>query len=225
MTLKSLQRGRKLAKAGEDTGCRENVGPVQGAFPGFVPGTLQDVYPLMVGLWRSSLDPSALVRQIGKGNSLGENALTAHDIPSGFWVPLLQQGNIPFPTLWTKFTTETEHRWTWVWRGLQSNWALLPGFKPGRLLSFESLSILEERSHSRLLLSHNPELDGSSLNEATGSWSPNSQTSPGDAVHIIWMSLGWRGFCDLEPVIHSLSTLVNPSKKWGQPCFLFISQR
>lgn len=48
--LKEPPTWPEVAKAGEDTGCREDVGPVQGAFPGFVPGTLQDVYPLMVGL-------------------------------------------------------------------------------------------------------------------------------------------------------------------------------
>lgn len=64
-------------------------------------GHSQDVYPWTAGARGSALDSSSLVRQIGKGNSLGENALTIH-VSFGFWVHLRQQGHSPLPNFWTK---------------------------------------------------------------------------------------------------------------------------
>lgn len=46
MTLKSVRSGQKLAEAEEDTGITgKKWGPVQGAFPGCVPGTLTGCLP------------------------------------------------------------------------------------------------------------------------------------------------------------------------------------
>lgn len=91
-------------------------------------GHSQDVYPLTVGVWGSSLDSSALVRQIGKGNSLGENVLTIHNVPFGLWVYLLRWGNLPFLTFRRKFMAETEHYGTWGKSGLQSELSTTPSF-------------------------------------------------------------------------------------------------
>lgn len=58
-------------------------------------GHSQDVYPLTVGVWGSSLHSSALVRQIGEGSWLGEKVLRIHSISFRSRVLLLQWGNIP----------------------------------------------------------------------------------------------------------------------------------
>lgn len=175
-------------------------------------GHSQDVYPLMVGAWGSSLDSSSLVRQIGKGNSLGENTLTTH-VSFGFWVHLLQWGHSPLPTFWPS-SRRDRHYWAWCSRACREHWAGLPIFKPRRLngfwflLSPKSFFTPGYRSHDIQSFMHPPQM---------------RLPVPGDAAWIVWMVLGWKGFCN-QPwtIIHFLSILLCPFKKWGQLGFLSI---
>lgn len=178
-------------------------------------GHSQDVYPLTVGAWGSSLDSSSLVRQIGKGNSLGENALTIH-VSFGFWVHLLQWGHSPIPTFWTEFMER---------QTLPSLEQAGPAekmeqdsrfFKPGRLNGFWFLLSVKHFftpgycSHAIQGFMHSP-------------WM--RLPVPGDAVCIARMVFGWKGFCN-QPwtLTHFLSILLWPSKKWRQLGFLSTFQ-
>ena len=85
MTLKSLPSDQKLAEAGEDAGIARRI------ISRICARDTHRCLPFDGGGMRTlSIDSSALVRQIGKGSSLGENKLTIHSISSGFWVHLLQ---------------------------------------------------------------------------------------------------------------------------------------
>lgn len=104
MTLKSVRSGQSWQRLERTQALQGRSGALsRERFQDVCQGHSQDVYPLTVGAWGSSLDSSSLVRQIGKGNSLGENALTIH-VSFGFWVHLLQWGHSPIPTFWTEFT-------------------------------------------------------------------------------------------------------------------------
>lgn len=232
VTLKSLPSDQKLAEAGEDAGIARRI------ISRICARDTHRCLPFDGGGMRTlSIDSSALVRQIGKGSSLGENKLTIHSISSGFWVHLLQWGNRPFPKFGTKLMAESEHDWTWVEWGWQGDLSLTPSLKTwfknqGDSIDSVSCYLLRvvfcfffiQRKDLTLLLSYLPELNGSPLDEATASW---SQTGPNGfwSCCTYYLKDSWLGgifYC--EPLTHFLSTLKHPSKHWERACFLSASQ-
>lgn len=136
------------------------------------------VFTLWQRGYEDSLDASAPMRQVGKGNSLGENVLTIHNLSFASWSICSSEAICLSQTFGQSSWQRQNVTKPGSSRAYRENGARLPVFKPRRfncfwfLLSFKGFFfILKEGSHSRLLLSYIPGLNGSSLDEATGSWS------------------------------------------------------
>lgn len=214
MTLKSLHSGQKLAGAEEDVALQGKWAQSREHFQVLCQGHSQDVYLVAMGVWGSSLDASALVRQIGKGSCLGENVLTMHSA-SGFWC--IGREAIALSRPLNQVHAETDSFGTWSSGAYRQNWAWPQLLNQGTVTG-EGLFHRERRISRSAMLSWVP------LVEATGSSSQNEQPVFWRCCTYYLMIPAWRGVWDLEMIPYFLTTLVCPSRKWGQPCSLSASQ-